>query len=226
MRQRGSILVYGVIALALLAGLYGLYNVVESHGYARGAGVVQKMWDDSRLAAEQRARERRETITAALNLERQKTANAEERAAKFETDWRRARDEARRSGKPLGSCPGQGSPAGAPAADGAVSGAPAGAGIRAAGVGGADRAGIALHWRFVGLWDGAYVGLGGEPLFSAQTGHAFAPERADSPSPYGLGELIDVHGENARRFGACLRAFDDAMRKLDAAAEAWDRVGK
>lgn len=226
MRQRGMILVYGLVALAVIAAAWGALSWHAGVHFARGQADRQAEWDRDTIANERIAAARRAAVTAALQAEKVKTAAAEELARIHEINWRRARDEARRNGKPLGSCQGEGSSARPAGVAGPVAGEPAGEGLRAPGVGGADRGGVALHWRFVGLYDGAHTGPDGQPLYRAQVDHALAPGRADTPSPYGLDELIDAHGENARRFGACLRAFDDAMRKLDAAAEAWDRVGK
>ena len=83
--------------------------------------------------------------------------------------------------------------------------------------------GLRVHWRFVGLYDGAFTGLDGKPLYQAQGEFALDPARADTPSQFGLPEVADVSGANNQLHSSCRRDYDTLMGRINAAERAWDK---
>lgn len=209
-----------VVALGLLtAGAIAVRSYlmgVEERGYKRGKAEVE-------AAALLQQSMNEAAVVKALLAEQGKTNAAAALAAENERKWKEAKRAADRNGKPLVACAQPRPDIGSSSTTSAVAGEPPAEGARAPGVPAGD-AGVRFLWRFVGLYDGAHLGIDGQPVFAASAEHAGAAARADTPSPYGPGKLLDVHGENAARHGDCLRKFDEAMRKIDAAAEAFDRA--
>ena len=62
-----GLLAYGLIALAIIAGLGGLYGTIHHSGVQEGRAEIQKMWDDANAKA--RARELKQGEQAATGLE-------------------------------------------------------------------------------------------------------------------------------------------------------------
>lgn len=204
-----------VIAVALSAVISGVMWFAHIN-YERGADAKQVEWDEANRRAAEEDRARRNAINAALEAERRKRAEAETAAASADRKWKEALRANRNAA--LSAC----SP---PAPAGPVVEAGESVGTlrfpRSASPGPAD-SGAVLLWRFVGLYDGAYTAIDGQPLFGAAAGYALAPERAGSPAPYGLDDVIDVHGENARAHSDCIRKFDQAVSAIERAARAWE----
>lgn len=78
MKQRGQILMYLVLALAVIAGLYGLYALVDANwetsaGVKKGESKVRAEWSEA--VQEQRDKEEKQGNTASAGLEgdREKT---------------------------------------------------------------------------------------------------------------------------------------------------------
>lgn len=223
MSARGFGLAYLVAGIALVAALAGLYAFVDGRGYKRGAAEKQVEWDKSKeetrkeLAALKAARD-------ALLLQRQRELEiAHTNAAGSEAKWKEEVRRARREGKTLASC-GPAEP---------VPGIPrdrervAGTGLRPMGGDrGARAPGIRLHWRFVGLHDGAYTDRAGQPLFGASAEHAREAARADTASPYGLEDLLDVHGDNAAGHSACIRDLNEVMDRVEKLEAQWGQRGQ
>lgn len=234
MRQRGSISLIQVLivlgaASALLATIWGAVAWHASTHFKRGETSKQVEWDKQEKERRKAERARADAVAAALLLQQQRADTAEVRAAENERRWKEARRANRHA--TLGSCAPATPPtpvAGPVVADREP--APvAGAGIRAPGAAGGDPAGapgIRLHWRFVGLFDSAFTGIDGEPVYRAEAQFALEPSRVDTASPYSLDDVLDVNGENARALGECIRAYGQAMSAIDAAATAWDRASR
>lgn len=226
MRQRGfgwiEVVAVLAAAAALIAALWGGLAWHANVHFKRGQADVQGKWDKAELAAEAERRALDVAVAGALDVLAKQVGVARAEAEKHKTNWQEARDEARRNGKQLGSCEVPG-PDQSPSPSGAgLGGLPAGNGIKQGGVAGRDP-GIRLHWRFVGLYDGAHSdGITGKPLFGATQAYAFASERADTPSPYGLDELIDNVGTNAERWANCRRDLNAAISEVEAAEAAWN----
>ena len=192
-----------VVIVGLIAGAMWFYSTGKSAGEAS----VRAEWSRAKLQAIEDGRKRDEAVTAEL-LEAKKTRDAAQAAANFNrTKWQEAKREVERSGKELASCataraePGQSSPEPAPVA------------------------GVRLHWNFVWLYDGAFTGTDGQPLFAAPTELPSNTGGADAaaPSPYGLAELLTVHGENAMKQSDCRRALIQVRTEIERAAAAWDK---
>jgi hypothetical protein len=77
---------------------------------------------------------------------------------------------------------------------------------------------------FVSEYNTAWTGADGQPLFPDPSGPTPPAGAAGAPgaSPYGLDDLIDVHGENSRRFSACLRGFNSLIDTVQSLREKWD----
>jgi hypothetical protein len=225
-RQRGfTWLGFVIVCGSATAVIVASWSAVAWHArvnFERGETATQEKWDLEKIERARKEIDRGVAVGHALLLADKARAAADTKAADMQDKWKEALREARRNGESLGSCP-EPRPVESPrATTAAVAGEPAGAGVRAPGLP-ADRAGVRLHWRFVGLYDSAFLGLDGKPVFGDSAQFALDASRANTPSPYGLDELLEVHGENARALGACLRAYGDAMTKIDDAAAAWEK---
>lgn len=69
-----NLLVYGLIALAVLASLAGLYERIHHGGVIEGEARIQKRWDEANAAA--RARERKQV---AIAVDKKEQADAKEK---------------------------------------------------------------------------------------------------------------------------------------------------
>lgn len=244
MRERGFAIpmqawaALGVLAVLAAAAVafHAWRNGVEDSGYRRGLAEKQAEWDQAKLEQADLERRRNGAVERELAIARQDAETFAQAAEDFEGKWKEALREVRRSSVALGSC-GSSAPAepavavagGARGADpapaGGVAGEPAGSGLVAPD-GGARVAGVHLHWRFVGLYDGAFTGLDGKPLSPAAAQLAAGAPGADAPSPYGLEELAEVAGDNGRKHSACRRDVANLRAEVERAAEAWDRASR
>ncbi len=226
LKQRGFGTFEIAAALVVCAGVVVLLVMTFNAGMSH----KQAEWDRAKLAEIAAAQARDADVSDAIKEAEERRASVEARATDNDRRWKEALRDSRRNALALGTCV-QPAPE-RPDAGGSGSGALAGAGdlvgggIRAPSSrdGAAHAPTIRLNWSFVGLYDGAYTGLDGQPLFGASAQFAGAPERADTASPYGLDDLAEVAGDNARDHSACLRWVADAEGKLKAAAAAWERV--
>ena len=192
MNQRGSILLYAVLALAILGVLSGIgYKIRES-----GKDAVRVEWAEANRQAEaeatrlrlEREAEARKAVAALHNAEME-ARNATER-------WKVARNALGRT--PLAVCPTP-QPAAPDAATGTVASP--------------DRpdAGIRLTFAYVLLHDRAWTGESGQPIFGGAGEPAAPPAAPGAASPYGLDQLLENHqtnaaacSENSRQLGALI----------------------
>lgn len=221
MKQRGEILLYALVAVGLVGALYGLYNAIDSRAYARGLAQKQAEWDAANRAAEAEERARRTEVARLLLLEEQRRLAAEQAAKTNHNQWQEAVRESRRQGNTLAECNPAAEPAGPSAGADAAGGA--GAGLRAPGLGGSGHATgsavVRLTPEFVRLYDRAWTGLAGEPLFGVAAGR-------EAPASAGAAwrtpdELLDVHGHNAQSCSADRRELDALIRRIEAAERGW-----
>lgn len=204
MRQRGFSYIKAFLALgALLAiavcivAIRGYLNDIEARGHKLGKAEVQAAWDEANRAAQAEERRKRleregivaeqQTLLEALNLT----------AAYWEQQWKEARNAQRRNKTPMVVCP-------------------ASTDVAASGASGAV-AGPALEPRltvgFVRLYDTAWTGTDGKPLFGDPAAGEAAG--AGAASPYGADELLDTHQENARRANICRRDLNSLMDTIE-----------
>lgn len=194
MKQRGfGLILYLVLAVAILGALAGIARAI----YVAGGDAVRLEWAEAnRKAAEEAERERlareaesRKHVAALQKAEREARTYAER--------WRQARQ-----ALPLAlECPT--GPENSPRND-------------ATGEGGATPS-TRLTYGFLRLYDGAWTGSKGEPVFGDPSR---APETAPppgAPSARGLGDVLDVHAENARR-------CDENARQLGALVNLINRL--
>ena len=77
--------------------------------------------------------------------------------------------------------------------------------------------GLRLTYSFLRLYDGAWTGQDGKPVFGDPRGASEAAPAASAPSARGLGEVLDTHAENASRASENTRQHNkliDLIRKL------------
>lgn len=223
MRRQHGIDTVRLVLVVVALGMIGAGTVVlRSWINAWADGHYRRGRTDAKLEAAELERMKGAAVDRALLLEEKRWLSAHQRADEAFEAWKEAKRETIRTRKPLASCgpattestrpardPDSGQAAAA-ADDDRAGGAPGGAGLR-------------LHWRFVGLHDGVYTGLDGQPLFAASAQFSGDPGRADTASPYGLDELLEVHGDNAVKLSTCRRSLVAARTQLETARDAWDK---
>jgi hypothetical protein len=222
----------GLVFAAALVARSWIADHAETH-YKRGLADKQLEWDKDKERAAELERQKHAALGRALLAEENRRLAAEEAADRNDAKWKEARRDASRKHAALASCEASTGPAeppralaGAagpvgpvePAGNGGEVGGPAPAAARAP----AGGTGIRLHWRFVGLFDSVYTGLDGQPLSRAAVELAAGAPGAEAPSPYGLGELLEVHGDNARGLSKCRRDIASVRTKVEKAVAAWD----
>lgn len=147
---------------------------------------------------------------AAYGVEQAKRARAADaRADEYHQNWKEARDAARRAGTPLAveDC------------GAAVSGpAPAGSGLANPAV----PLRLRLTWELVGLWDSAYTASDGQPVFGDTAGTEKAAAGSGAASPYTVDDLLDLHGENAKRWDICRRQLTALIQTIDGLERKWN----
>lgn len=192
-----TLIVYGLLALAALAALGGLYGL----GYKAGSQAKQVEWDAANQEAQAKADEERRGREALARAESAKLQSAQARARDFEARWRTARAGA--GTLAVAECPA--SPPGASTV--AVAGSSPDGGVsHAAPV-------VRVTAEFVRLWDGSWSGPDGKPVFPDTGGTA---EKAAPPGPT-IGAVLDNHAENASRCSETSRqlgALIDLIGKL------------
>jgi hypothetical protein len=213
--QRGfgiTLILYGLIALAILGALGGIY----AKGYFSGQAAKQVEWDEANRLAQEKADEERRQREVISRDAAKRLQSAEARATDADARWRAAKA---KSG-PLAACepvPDRGVPETAAAAPSGAPRAPSEA------LGGAPAAsqpapdgGMRLRFtaEFVGLWDRAWTGEDGQPVFSGAREPAEAAAAALT-----VGRLLEAHAENASRCSANARQLTELIaliRKLQA----------
>lgn len=214
MRQRGfGILGYLIAAGALVAALAGLYALVDGRGYARGSSEMQQRWNAANQEADDTQRERERDVSKELAVVDTARQAAEDKASKANLRWQEAKRESDRRGRALAAIESE------PRGSGPVASGQSAAPDAAAAV---DQPGVRIRttWEFVRHYDSAWTGAGGEPVFPAAAGYSPTAE-SGAASPYGLGEVLDVHGENARRCSTDRREFQTVIDRIEAAERAW-----
>ena len=216
-RARGviaTVYLYLLAALILLAVIWGIVHEIrsylsgiESAAYKRGQDEVTVRWQKADLDRNAKEAARQKALQVKVDEETGKRQAAEAKATDYQTKWEREVNEHRRTKQKLGTvnCP-----------------------AASAGDGGAQpEPDIHLTWLFVHEHDSAWTGVDGQPLFTDISGPPPAAAGPDSSaaSPYGLDDLISNHGENARRFSACVRDYGTLINTIDKLQKEWDQRG-
>ncbi len=195
-KQRGfslTLLAYAVAAIVIL----GMIAAGARAIYVAGVDSEKAAQAERDRVAQAAAREndlklREDAREASMRLI---AANLE--AREYETKWNRARNTLRETA--LAVCPDE------PAKPGATA------------VAGGPR--LRLTHGFLRLFDGAWTGDAGQPLFGDPGRPPEGAPAADTPSARGLDEALDVHGENARRASENYRQLNrltETLKKLRA----------
>ena len=198
--ERGSLLIYAIVGIAALATVSGIVAGIYAKGRESGRLAVQTAWD----AANRKAAEEAEKARAQREAEAKKAVAAQQesdrKARDYETKWRQARAALRDVPLAIPDCvtaPRSDSPA-------PVAAGPSGGGLR-------------LTYGFLRLYDGAWTGKDGQPIFISPGEPANWPERADSAQPVGLEGLLENFQINASRCSEDRRnygALVDLIKKL------------
>lgn len=217
--QRGFAWWVKLLAVGALVGaLSGLYWMVERHGYQRGMAVKQGEWDRASAKARDEQLEREKAVSVALAEADTKRQAAQDKASNYYARWQEAKRESQRSGAALAVCGEARAMAGMDGslvAGGGEAPAPAGAAADAAG------GGIRFTHEFVRLYDGAWASEAGESVFDPDAWYS-QPAGAGAASPYGPEDVLEVHGENARRCSEDRQEFRALMQRIRDAEQAWE----
>jgi hypothetical protein len=160
-------------------------------------------------------------VNNAINDKEQQRQDAQTTADVNYAKWQQEIRDARRNGTQLAVCQTRTpKPAGPIRAGTGDSSLPA-----AVEAPGADPvpAGPVLTWGGVRLYDGAWTGEGGQPVFGPAAGPA-AAAGPGAASPYGIDELIAVHGENAKRCSADRLNYASLRARVAAAEQAVEKA--
>ena len=190
MRQRGSIYVYAAIAVAGIAALSGIYFA----GYRAGGNAIRADWAAADQAAQAEADMDREERQQDAWQASQDLSAAQQKARDYEIKWKQAQ---KRPGTVLAACgkppPVDSRPTvneGQPPAPASPSGPPDG---------------LRFTWAFVGLYDAAWTGQAGQPLYPDP---GLPADKAIQAAPVGPSDLLDTHAENASRCSAAYRQLN------------------
>lgn len=207
-----------VLIILVVAGIFmgGYYD-----GKRAGQDEVRAEWDRQKVADEKAAAALRQASDGEVAAAEGKAELARQAADESERKWREVKNAAQKSGVALATCQGGTVPvaSGVPehtdgaAADNRVD-VPAGGGGR----------GVVVTWEFIRLWDSAWTDSNGQPVFGDPSITAGAAGAADSASPYGPGDVLDNHQENARRGSACRRQLNSLIDLLDSLEAKWNQT--
>lgn len=205
-----------VIVLAIIAGV----GVMCAWFYGAGKQATQAEWDKDKAAKASAALKQQEAISDAVKEGEAVRALAVQKAEFNEAKWEEAERARRRNGIELASCEESRQAQGPGAPAGGVVGEPAAPNSGAPGVPGSGARVVALRWRFVGMHDGAFTGTDGGPVFVDSERYALDASRADTPSPYGLDDALEVGKSNAVALSTCRREFFALRGRVEAARTA------
>jgi len=201
-RERGSLLVtlglaVGALILVAAIGLWVDRHWETTAGVRKGEAKVRADWDRKNLEAQAA-----EDLAAAerLKLAREhakRLLKADEAATAANNSWKEAVNDLKRSKRALAVCA---EPKGSE--DG---GSP----------------GVLLTGDFVRLFDAAWTGSQGEPLFGVLGGGAAPGGPPDPAEAVGPDEVLDAHGANARTCSDNLRRLDALTVKIRALRDGW-----
>lgn len=146
----------------------------------------------------------------AYGVEQARKAQVNQAAAdEYQQKWKEQRNAAKRSGTPLA----------------VVDGCTAGAGSATAGSGLKDPVGpvrLRLTWEFVSLWDSAYTGSDGQPLFGDTARTEKTAAGPGAASPYTADDVLDRHEVNTARWDTCRRQLRALVETIDGLERDWN----
>ena len=201
MKQRGfGLIVYAVLAIAILASVAGLYAKVHGDGVDQGEGNIRKLWDaqnvkDRALGDQRRATSVKIASEAASNLAASQQA-AGDYKAKYDLE-RKKRDPKKLAGcnpAPTGGStkPGDTNPGAGP---------------------------VRFSLGFLRDWNGIWTGDKGQPLFPDSP--PLALKSADTLTGVGPGEVLDNHAANAESCSSDRRKLDALITQIERLRAGW-----
>ena len=203
-RQAGvAILLYLGLALAILIAFGAIGRAI----FNAGVEHEQAAQAERDRAAQARAREndlilREQAREASLRL-----LAANQEARNYETKWKHARRSLRDSA--LAVCPAADAlqPPYTASTPEVASPTPPG--------------GLRLTYGFLRLYDGAWTGEQGQPVFGDPGGPPEGAPPAGAPSARGLGDALEAHAENARRCSENSRQLKRLAETVKALRAKW-----
>ena len=200
---RVNLLAYGLVALALVGALAGLYAKVRHDGVEAGRAEVTEQW----TAANKKAQERRDLNRASAELTARTSAGelaaAQHKATTFEAKWRLARGKLPDS--TLAGCSGSPTTNAAGPADTTPT-PPA----------------VRFSSGFLRLYDSAWTGPDGQPVFGDQpAAEVGTADPADAPTAIGPGEVLDNHAANARACSSDRRKLNSLIDQIEKLKAGW-----
>lgn len=213
-RQRGfGLIIYAVMALAILGALAGLYALVDnswetSAGIERGEANKQAEWVKANREAQAAADELKhgDELLAQQKAAELLKANQDAEGYKRKYEAERAQRKREKHPQVFANCSKQQNTGGSneqQAKDTDVTPT------------------LRLSWGFVREWDGAWTGQTGQPVFGLQLGGTGAGEQPDTPSPLSIDDLSDNHAANAALCSTDRRRLNALTDKIKALQQRW-----
>ena len=199
MNQRGSLILYALVALAVMGTLAAIVAGIYSKGREAGRLSVQTAWDEANRKAAAQAEKDRQFRESEANKAVAAQQSAERKARDYESKWRMARNVLRDVPLAIPSCPST-EPENAPTGPDSRPSAP-----------------LMLTWAFSLQWDAAWTGQTGEPVFPDTGDPASRPPAAGAA--VSIDQALDNHAENAARCSANSRQLGNLIgliRRLQA----------
>ena len=195
-----NLLAYGLIALAILGGVAGLYGKVHHDGVIAGRAEVQDRWDAASKKAQDRADANRMAAKLTADTAAAELSAAQHKATTFEAKWRIER--AKQPDSTLAGCPQS------PTAN-------------ATGTAGTQPS-VRFSSGFLRLYDRAWTDDAGQPVFGDRPAASGEPAATpDALTSIGPGEVLDNHAENAARCSADRRALNALIGQIEKLQAGW-----
>ena len=215
-RQRGfGLIIYAVMALAILGALAGLYALVDnswetSAGIEKGEANITAKWEKENREAEVEAKkQRRASELLAAELARQLIV-AEGDAEDYARQLEQERAKRKREGRPLAfadcSKPNQ--------TGGTENATPNKTDVTLT---------LRLSWDFVREWDAGHTDQTGKPVFGIQPGGAAPGEQANSASPLTLDDALSNHNSESKLCSGDRRRLNALTNKIRKLQESWQQ---
>ena len=201
-----GLLAYGLIALAIIAGLGGLYGTIHHSGVAEGRAEVEARWQAANDLAAKQAAERRDAAAKTAAASAAALAAAQQESTVYASKWRAER--AKHANATLAGC----STSSQTNATGRQGTLPSPA----------SRGAVRFSNGFLRLWDAAWTGPDGQPVFPDPAPSAIQPAASpDALSGIGPGEVLDNHQANAESCSRDRRALDSLIDQVEKLRAGW-----
>ncbi len=195
-----SLLAYGLVVLAILGSLAGLYGTIHHSGVNEGRAEVQARWDKASKAAQERRDANRVVAQNTASKSASDLAAAQQKGAEYAALWRASRN--RKPESSLAGC------SGAPTAN-------------ATGTAGTQPSTPAVRFSlgFLRDWNGAWTGAAGQPVLPDSP--PLALKSADTLTSIGAGAVLDNQAANAEACSKDRRSLDSLIDQIEKLRAGW-----